>query len=220
MFKRFNDRQQAGVQLANELSEFSARADTLVLALPRGGVPVAHEVAMMLNLPLDLWLVRKLGVPGHEELAMGAIAQGDIRIINQDVVDQLGIPQQALEQEIIQQQAELKRRNQLYRGDNPAPEIEAMTIIVVDDGLATGATMKAAVCALRKAKAAEIIVAVPVGAISTCNEIEKLADKVVCLSTPEPFYGVGRWYRDFSQTSDKQVQELMSGFTSQGSKEV
>lgn len=210
MFKRFKNRMQAGQQLAAALSGYSGNDKTMVLALPRGGVPVAHEVAAKLGLELDLWLVRKLGVPGHEELAMGAIAQGDIRVLNHDVVEQLGITKETIENVAAYELAELERRRKLYRGDAISPEIKSMTIIVVDDGLATGATMKAAVCALRQAKAAKIIVAVPVGSPSTCKELESLADEVVCLRTPVPFYGVGRWYKDFSQTSDEEVKELLA----------
>lgn len=210
MFEQFKDRQEAGKYLAEALLEFSNNDNSLVLALPRGGVPVAYEVASALSLPLDVLLVRKLGVPGHEELAMGAIAWDHICFINQDIVRQLGIPENAIEHVIAKEQEELLRRNNLYRDDRPPPEIEGNTAIVVDDGLATGATMKAAVSTLRQAKAAHIVVAVPVGAPSTNYELEEIADKVVCLLTPEPFYGVGRWYADFSQVSDEEVQHLLA----------
>ncbi len=212
MFQRFKNRQDAGKQLAEALREYAGKENTLLLALPRGGVPVAYEVAQELNLPLDVLLVRKLGVPGHEELAMGAIAWDHICIINHDIVGQLHISETAIEQVIAKEQAELLRRNQLYRDDKAPPHIKGNTIIVVDDGLATGATMSAAVSALGQANPACIIVAVPVGAPSTCRELEDMADKVVCLHRPEPFYGVGQWYKDFSQTNDQEVQALL-GYT-------
>ncbi|MCD6034624.1 MAG: hypothetical protein K0R63_365 [Rickettsiales bacterium] len=209
MLQPFRDRKAAGKHLAEVLSEYKGRKDTLVLGLPRGGVPVAYEVATALSLPLEVLLVRKLGVPGYEELAMGAIAWENICFINQDIVSRLGIPEAVIKQVVAKEQAELLRRNERYRGNKPPPQLEGKAVIVVDDGLATGATMRAAVLALRQAKAAFITVAVPVGAPSTCSELESIADQVVCQHTPEPFDGVGRWYRDFSQISDAEVQELL-----------
>ncbi|MCB2081686.1 MAG: phosphoribosyltransferase [Rickettsiales bacterium] len=210
MHQPFKNREEAGKRLAIALSGFDRKENTLVLALPRGGVPVAYVVACTLHLPLDVLLVRKLGVPGHEELAMGAIAGDTVRILNEDIIDQLHIPPIKIEQITAKEQAELLRRNRIYRGNRPFPAIKDCTVIVVDDGLATGATMKAAVETLRKAAAKHIIIAVPVGASSTCRELEDIADEVVCLHTPEPFYGVGQWYTDFSQTSDQEVQEYLA----------
>jgi putative phosphoribosyl transferase len=205
----FHNRAHAGQELAAALSEYKEKQDTLLLALPRGGVPVAFEIAKRLNLPLDVLLVRKLGVPGQEELAMGAIAENDILYLNQDVVDMINIPKAAIQSVINSETQELERRSQLYRRDRPAPDLTDKTVIIVDDGLATGATMHAAVNALKQAKIKQLIVAVPVGAGSTCRELNETADKLICLYTPEPFYGVGRWYQDFSQTSDQDVQELL-----------
>ncbi len=210
------DREDAGKRLAGALAHYAGRADTLVLALPRGGVPVAYEIARILDLPLDVLLVRKLGVPGHEELAMGAIAWDHIRVLNEDIVESLHIPDEAIEDAVAREQAVLQQRNTLYRNDRPPPPVKGKKVIVVDDGLATGATMKAAVAALRQAGAGFIVVAVPVGAASTRNELADLADEVVCLATPQPFYGVGQWYADFSQTSDTIVLDLMARSTVPG----
>ncbi|ODS24502.1 phosphoribosyl transferase [Candidatus Endobugula sertula] len=210
MFQQFENKREAGKQLAEALNDYEGRQDCLILALPRGGVPVAYEVAKRLSLPLDVLLVRKLGVPGHEELAMGAIATGGIRVINHNILQQLYLSPAALEQVTIKEEKELNRRNRLYRGNLPIPDLKRKTIIVVDDGLATGATMKAAVATLQAAKANSIIVAVPVGATFTCYELAELADKVVCLYRPDPFGGVGQWYTDFSQTSDEEVQQLLA----------
>jgi len=209
MLMIFANREEAGRRLAEALSDYSDKADTLVLALPRGGVPVAYQISSRLHLPLDLLLVRKLGVPGHEELAMGAIAWGQIRYFNDDIIRSLNISREEIDRIIDREQRILVERNALYRNDGPPPDVEGKTVIIVDDGLATGATMKAAVAAMRQAGAGNVIVAVPVGALSTCIELEALADAVVCLSSPEPFYGVGRWYADFSQTSDFEVQDLL-----------
>lgn len=206
----FNNRRDAGRQLADALAAYGHRENTLVLALPRGGVPVAYEVARKLALPLDVWLVRKLGVPGHEELAMGALAMGNIRVLNDEIIEQLNLGTEVVEEVALKELAELERRNGQYRGNRPPPVVEGKTVIVVDDGLATGATMKAAVAALRQADAARITVAVPVGAAQTSRELNMQADAVVCLKTPEPFYGVGRWYADFSQTTDREVQDLLA----------
>lgn len=205
----FQDRAHAGQELAEALSVYSGKEDTLILALPRGGVPVAFEIAQRLNLPLDVLLVRKLGVPGHEELAMGAIAENGILYINQEIVDQLTIPQVLIESIITRETEELNRRRQLYRHDRPALHLEGKTIIMVDDGLATGATMHAAVKALNQVNVKRLIVAVPVGASDTCRDLRVEADDVICLYSPDPFYGVGAWYKDFSQTSDQEVENLL-----------
>ncbi|WP_025041952.1 phosphoribosyltransferase [Nitrosospira briensis] len=209
----FADRAEAGKRLAEALVGYAGRTDVLVLALPRGGVPVAYEVARTLAVPMDLWLVRKLGVPGQEELAMGAIAGKDTRVLNRDIINVLNIDKTTIEAVIVKEQAELERRNRLYRQGRPSPDIEGKTIIIIDDGLATGATMRAAIASLRQAGAARIIAAVPVGAASTCGKVEQDADELVCLYTPEPFYGVGQWYDDFSQTSDESVLALLESAT-------
>jgi predicted phosphoribosyltransferase len=183
----------------------------LVLALPRGGVPVAAEVARALGAPLDIFLVRKLGVPGHEELAMGAVATGGTRVLNDRVVRALGIPEYLVDAVAAREEAELARRERLYRGDRPPPVVRGRTVILVDDGLATGASMQAAIQALRRLEPARIVVAVPAGAPETCEALRGVADDVVCTVTPEPFRAVGLWYDDFSQTSDEEVRELLSG---------
>jgi predicted phosphoribosyltransferase len=182
----------------------------LVLALPRGGVPVAFEVARALRAPLDLFLVRKLGVPGQEELAMGAIATGGVRVLNDEVVRVLGIPEEAIEDVTREELMELQRRERAYRGDKPSPDVRDRTVILVDDGLATGSTMRAAVAALRQQNAGRLVVAVPVGAPSTCEELAPEVDDIVCAITPEPFQAVGLWYQDFSQTSDEEVGKLLA----------
>ncbi len=206
----YRDRADAGRQLAALLAEYEDRPDVLVLALPRGGVPVGFEVAQALGVPLDVFLVRKLGVPGHEELAMGAIASGGIRVMNEDVLRMLPIPEFMVARVAAQEQQELERREQLYRGQRSPPEVRGRTIILVDDGLATGSTMRAAVQALRQQHPARIVVAVPVGAARTCAEFEDEADHVVCAQTPEPFYAVGYWYGDFEPTSDDEVRDLLA----------
>jgi predicted phosphoribosyltransferase len=205
----FADRREAGRVLADKLKEYADRPDVLVLALPRGGVPVAYEVAKALHAPLDVFLVRKLGLPGREELAMGAIASGGVIVLNENVVRGLGIPKEVLESVIATEKKELERRERLYRGDRPVPDVRGRTVILVDDGLATGSTMRAAVAALRQQGPARIIVAVPIGAPETCTEFEREADGVVCAVTPQPFYAVGLWYTDFSQTTDEEVHELL-----------
>jgi predicted phosphoribosyltransferase len=210
METRYHDRTQAGRVLVSMLTTYTNRRDVLVLALPRGGVPVAYEVAKALHVPLDVFLVRKLGVPGHEELAMGAIATGGIRVINEDVVRSLQIPTQVLDAVAFREERELERREQLYRDDRPLPAVRDRTVILIDDGLATGATMRAAVQALRVQAPAKIVVAVPVAAYATYRQFRAEVDEIVCAQTPEIFYGVGWWYEDFSQTSDQQVRELLS----------
>lgn len=204
---RFANRTEAGKVLATKLMKYANRGDVLVLALPRGGVPVAYEVARALHAPLDVFLVRKLGVPGHEELAMGAIASGGVRVLNEEVA--IYFDEAAIDAVATREQEELKRRERLYRGDRPAPDVRGRTVILVDDGLATGSTMRAAATALRKMQPAKIIVAVPVAAPETCDEFRSEVDEVVCAVTPEPFMAVGRWYEDFSQTSDEEVRHLL-----------
>jgi predicted phosphoribosyltransferase len=205
----FKDRRDAGKQLAQELSAYAGRSDVIVLALPRGGVPVAYEVARALNAPLDIFIVRKLGLPGHEELAIGAIASGGIRVLNYDIVQALKIPQTMINTVTRQELQELDRRERAYRGDRPPPEVRGRTVILIDDGLATGASMRAAVAALRTKNPARIVVAVPTAAPETCAAFESEVDEIVCAMTPEPFYGVGRWYEDFSQTTDEEVRALL-----------
>jgi putative phosphoribosyl transferase len=212
----FRDRTEAGRVLAERLSGYADRPDVLVLALPRGGVPVAFEVAQALHAPLDVFVVRKLGVPGHEELAMGAIATGGVRVLNEDVVFGLGIPEPVINEVAREQQEELQRREHLYRGDRPAPDVRGRTVILVDDGLATGSTMRAAVAALRQQRPARIVVAVPVGAVETCADFRGEADDIVCARTPEPFYAVGLWYNDFTQTTDEEVHDLLERATEDG----
>lgn len=205
----FRDRSDAGRQLAARLGAYAGSGDALVLALPRGGVPVAFEVARTLGLPLDVFVVRKLGVPGHEELAMGAIASGGVRVLNGDVVAALGLPEALIARVAELEQRELERREHAYRGDRPPLDVHGRTVIVVDDGLATGASMRAAVAALRQMQPARIVVAVPTGAARTCAEFAGEADEVVCASMPAPFYSVGQAYADFSQTSDAEVRALL-----------
>ena len=206
----FRDRREAGRLLASKLAAYANRPDVLVLALPRGGVPVADEVARALGAPLDVFLVRKLGVPGHEELAMGAIASGGVRVLNQEIVRALRIPDEVIEAVAAQEQQELARRERLYRGDRPPPDVRERTVILVDDGLATGATMHAAVQALRQQQPARIVVAVPIAAPETCAELSGEVDDIVCAATPQPFHAVGLWYADFSQTTDDEVRDLLA----------
>jgi putative phosphoribosyl transferase len=205
----FRDRTDAGRQLAAKLAAYADRSDVLVLALPRGGVPVAFQVARELHAPLDVFLVRKLGVPGHEELAMGAIASGGVRVLNEDVVRMLRISDDVIDAVGAEEQQELERRERTYRGNRPAPDVRGRTVILVDDGLATGSTMRAAIAALRQQRPARIVVAVPVGAPETCAEFQGEADEAICARTPEPFYAVGLWYGDFSQTTDEEVHDLL-----------
>lgn len=206
---RFSNRTEAGRRLADDLKEYAGRDDTLVLALPRGGVPVAFEVARALGLPMDLFLVRKLGVPGHEELAMGAIASGGVRVLNEEVVRMFRPPEDTIARVAAQEQEELERRERAYRGGRRDLRLEGRTVILVDDGLATGSTMRAAAQAVRAQDPARIVVAVPVAAAETCDEFRSEVDEVVCTLTPEPFRAVGIWYDDFAQTTDEEVRELL-----------
>lgn len=210
MPKTFRDRSEAGRLLAARLDAFANRDDVLILALPRGGVPVGFELARALRAPMDVFVVRKLGVPGHEELAMGAVASGGVRVINEDVVNALNISDEDIEQVARSEREELERRERLYRDDRPAPDVRGRTVIVVDDGLATGSTMRAAVKALRRLGPARIVVAVPTAAPSTLAEFQRLADECVSVITPEPFRAVGLWYDDFSQTTDDEVRDLLN----------
>ncbi len=212
----FSDRRAAGRLLARHLASFARRNDVVVLGLPRGGVPVAYEVATALQAPLDVFLVRKLGVPGHEELAMGAVASGGVSILNDDVVRRLGISAAEIDAVAARELMELARRDRLYRGARPLPELRGHTVIVVDDGLATGASMKAAVAALRQLAPARIVVAVPIAAPEIRDELRNQADEIVCHMTPEPFYAVGQWYEDFGQTSDAEVCALLDAAHERG----
>jgi putative phosphoribosyl transferase len=209
MVSMFRDRADAGRLLAMRLKEYSNQPDLLVLGLPRGGVPVAFEVARALKAPLDTFLVRKLGVPGHEELAMGAIASGGARVLNDMVVSGLNFDNEAIDRVTELELKELQRRERRYRGDKPGPDVHNRTVILIDDGLATGTTMRAAAIALRQQQPAKIIVAVPVAASETCDEFRNLVDEVICAVTPRELYAVGLWYGDFSQTSDDEVYELL-----------
>jgi len=205
----YEDRRDAGRKLAQKLARYTNQRDVIVLGLPRGGVPVAFEVARALDAPLDVFLVRKLGVPGHKELAMGAIASGGVRVLNEEVVRSLGVTEQAIERVTAREQRELERRESAYRGGEPVPDVRGRTAILVDDGLATGASMKAAVDALRARDPARVVVAVPVAPPETCAQFRNEVDEVVCADTPRPFFGVGAWYRDFSQTTDSEVKALL-----------
>ncbi|HEV7366705.1 MAG TPA: phosphoribosyltransferase [Gemmatimonadales bacterium] len=206
---RFRDRFQAGRQLAAALHRYAGHPDVLVLALPRGGVPVGYEVARGLNAPLDVMLVRKLGVPGHEELAMGAIASGGIRILSDEVVKAFGIPEPVVARVAAEEGEELERRERIYRDHRPPPEVAGRTVILVDDGLATGSTMRAAAAALRAQHPEQLVVAVPVAPPETCASLRSEVDDVVCARAPEPFFAVGNWYDDFSQISDEEVRQLL-----------
>jgi len=209
----FRDRHEAGRLLAGRLAVYADRPDVVVLALPRGGVPVAFEIAAALRVPLDIMVVRKLGVPGHEELAMGAIASGGVKVVNQEVVQYLGLSQAVLESVAATEYQELTRREQAYRGSQGPTIVEGRTVILVDDGLATGSTMRAAVAALRGRHPARIVIAVPTAAPETCEELKVEVDEIVCATTPTPFYGVGQWYDDFSQTTDEEVRDLLERAT-------
>lgn len=206
---RFRDRAEAGRVLAAELAAYAGRTDVVLLALPRGGVPVAYEVARALGIPLDVFVVRKLGVPDHEELAMGALATGGVLVLNEDVVGALAIPRHVIDAVAAQEQTELERRERAYRGGRPALDVRERTAILVDDGLATGSTMRAAALALRRLGPQRIVVAVPVASPDTCRDLRAEVDEVVCAFTPHPFYAVGFWYADFAQTTDDEVRDLL-----------
>ena len=210
MERTFPNRTEAGRQLGEKLVKYAERDDVIVLGLPRGGVPVAYEVAQRLGAPLDVFIVRKLGLPGFEELALGAIASGGVRVLNEDVMRSLPNADQLIESVTEKETVELERREGAYRDGRPAPELRDRVVILVDDGLATGATMRAAVAALRRRGVAKIVVAVPVGAPDTCREFEDEVDEIVCGAVPEFFQAVGQYYEDFSQTSDEEVRQLLS----------
>jgi len=210
MNDRFKNRREAGQRLAKKLERFSGRYDVVVLALPRGGVPVAYEVAAGLKAPLEIFLVRKLGVPGHEEFAMGAIASGGLWFVNEEVVRQIGITREQIQRIVEREEQELERREETYGIEFSTGDVRGRTVIIVDDGLATGSTMRAAVAALKQKHPQRIVVGIPVASPSTCQELENEVDEVVCVQQPERFYAVGEWYEDFSQTSDEEVRELLS----------
>ncbi|MGZ4419142.1 MAG: phosphoribosyltransferase [Gaiellaceae bacterium] len=207
---RFRDRVEAGRFLAKHLSDYAGRGDVIVLALPRGGVPVGYEVAKALGVPFDVFVVRKLGVPGQEELAMGAIASGGLLVLDKGLVRRLGIGAAEIEQKVTAELRELGRREAAYRDGRKPPQLEGKTVILVDDGLATGSTMRAAALAVHQARPAQIVVAVPVAAEETCDEFRDVVDEIVCGLTPRPFLAVGMWYDDFSQTSDEEVRHLLA----------
>jgi predicted phosphoribosyltransferase len=209
MITRFRDRRDGGQRLAADLHAYAGRTDVVVLALPRGGVPVGYEVAATLGAPLDVFVVRKLGLPGHEELAMGALASGGVRILDEELICLARVTPAEVSRVTSAEQAELERRERRYRGDRPFPDLRGKTAVLVDDGLATGSTMRAAVTALRIEGPTRIVVAVPVAAAETCDALRTLADDVICAVTPEPFHAVGLWYDDFSQTTDDEVRELL-----------
>jgi len=206
---RYRDRRDAGRRLEEELREYANRPDVIVLALPRGGVPVAYEVATALHTPMDVFIVRKIGLPDHEELAIGAIATGGVRILDERTIRAFGVSEAELATVIAAETRELKRREHLYRGNRPPLDVRGKTVILVDDGLATGSTMLAAVTALRRENAARVVVAVPIAPPETCDAFREVVGDIVCVMTPEPFYAVGRWYEDFSQTTDDEVHELL-----------
>jgi len=216
MGPRFQDRFDAGRYLAGQLSHHAKDPQLLVLALPRGGVPVGYEIARALNAPLDVFVVRKLGVPGYEELAMGAIASGGVRVLNADLIQRLSIPEIVINGIALQEQEELQRREEAYRGSREPAQIQDRRVILVDDGLATGASMRAAIQALRQQKPAAIIIAVPVGSREICELLQAEADEVICGEMPEPFYAVGTWYSNFLQTTDEEVRELLERAAHEG----
>ena len=205
----FKDRRDAGKKLAQKLIDYSGREDMVVLALPRGGVPVAYEVSLALQAPLDIFIVRKLGWPGHEEMAIGAIASGGVKVLNEDIVRYLNIPNTLIDAVAQRELRELERREREYRGKRPPLELKDHIVIIIDDGLATGASMRAAIVGVRAHAPAQIVAAVPTAALETCKALEPEVDQIICASTPEPFYGVGRWYEDFSATTDDEVRLLL-----------
>jgi putative phosphoribosyl transferase len=207
--KRFLNRREAGRELARQLLQYADHSDVIILALPRGGVPVAYQVALALKAPLDVLIVRKLGLPGREELAIGAIASGGIQILNQDIVHALDIDQSIINSVLQQELQELARREESYRGNRPAPEIKDHTVIIIDDGLATGASMRAAVMGVRTQSPARIVVAVPAAAPQAIDLLQTEVDEIVYVIAPDPFDGVGKWYEDFSQTTDEEVSSLL-----------
>lgn len=207
--RQFANRREAGKQLTRKLSNYKGRADVIVLALPRGGVPVGYEVALELHAPLDIFLVRKLGLPGREELAIGAIASGGIRILNRDIINAVGLNQTMIDLVMKQESRELQRREEQYRGDRPAPDLQDRTVILIDDGLATGASMLAAVQGVRAQNPGQIVVAVPAAAPQAIDLLHPNVDDVVYIIAPDPFEGVGKWYDDFSQTTDEEVKSLL-----------
>lgn len=205
----FKDRRDAGRKLAQKLSKYAGQPDILVFALPRGGVPVAYEVALALSAPLDVCIVRKLGLPGREELAMGAVASGGVRVLNGDIIRMLSIPDEVINFVAKRELQELQRREKLYRGNRPTAEVRDRTLLLIDDGLATGASMRAAIDGLRAQHPARIVVAVPAAAPEVCEAFRPEVDEIVCMITPEPFQGVGRWYGDFSPVTDEEVRVLL-----------
>jgi predicted phosphoribosyltransferase len=205
----FANRRDAGRFLASKLSHYANHSDVVVLALPRGGVPVGYEVARALNVPLDVFMVRKLGAPQQPELAIGAIATGGVRVVSPELIDRLGVTRQQLEAIAADEEAELERREREFRGDRPSPSLDDKTVILVDDGLATGSTMRAAAAALRQQHPAKIVAAVPTAAPDTCEEFRNVVDEVICGITPDRFLAVGQWYEDFSQTTDQEVRDLL-----------
>lgn len=206
----YSNRIEAGQELARRLERYANRPDVIVLGLPRGGVPVAFEVARALNAPLDVFLVRKLGMPGQEELAMGALASGGVRILNDDLIRRFHVPESTVEAVVAKEERELQRREREYRGTSAPLPVAGKTAILVDDGLATGASLRAAAAALKRLGPARIVAAVPVGSAETCAEFEDVVDEVVCAETPEPFWAIGNWYDDFSQTTDEEVRRLLA----------
>jgi putative phosphoribosyl transferase len=206
---KFTDRVEAGRLLAEQLAAYADRPDVVVLGLPRGGVPVAYEIAKRLHVPLDVFLVRKLGAPGQPELAMGAIASGGARVLNEDVIRYLAVSPEVIEAVARAEQVELERRERAYRGDRPTPDLHGRVVILVDDGLATGSSMRAAIAVVRTQSPSRVVVAAPVAARETCEELKREVDEIICLRTPDPFSAVGLWYEDFSQTTDEEVRELL-----------
>ncbi len=212
MTARFRDRTSAGQRLAAKLLSYANRSDVLVIGLPRGGVPVAAEVAKVLHAPMDICLVRKLGIPSHKELAMGAIASGGVQVLNDDILSWLKISSKTIDEVAACELRELQRRDRIYRGDRPPLEVRSRTLILVDDGLATGSTMRAAVSALKKQHPQRIVVAVPVATTDICQQMREIVDEVVCVMTPDPLYSIGFWYMNFAQTTDAEVCELLQEY--------